>query len=150
MWTIPQTPLRALLIICCGAQSRRGCRSVALPPPGLQPYMKHVLPSCWDSEPEPNPVVVFLPLMCPPAATVICACRISPTSHSRALEGSGFPSFDKCVFSLRNVPGSSRQKHLSQMSASPLAEAGPPARPATLLTRPWNYGSSVNGSSGWF
>lgn len=81
-----------------------------------------------------------------------CMSLFSPTSHSRTLERSGFPSFDKCAFSLRNSPRFLQAKkkktpltNVSQFSALKPAQQQP-ARPATFLTRPWNYGISVNGS----
>lgn len=61
---------------------------------------KDCLPSRWDPEPPSKPpVAVFLPRTRPPAATVICACRLAPTSHSRTSEGSAFPSSHKCLCS---------------------------------------------------
>lgn len=105
MWSFPQTPLHALLIICYRAESLRGHRSAALPPPGpaasrggcfaVVLRFRGAAQTCGGI----FTVNVSSRSCCDP-----CMSLFSPTSHSHTLERSGFPSFDKCAFSLRNSP----------------------------------------------
>lgn len=83
-------------------------------------------------------MVVFLPIMCPPAATVIRACRVSPTSHSRTLDRSGFPSVDKCASRWEMSPFPSGRNASHTLQPLLCAEAGPPIT--------CQAGMSVNGS----
>lgn len=106
-------------------QSRRGRRSVALPAPGPQPYIKVVLPSCWDLEPEQNPVVVFLLLMCPPRSYCDLVTFLPLHSLTRWSEVVSLPltsAFSRSQISL--FPSGRNASHKCQPVLC--AEAGPP------------------------